>query len=56
MILFTLLMIALIGVVVFVLATAGIVGGAFIITFADVIVCVVLVIALIKFLFFRKRK
>lgn len=54
MILFTLLMIALVGVILFVLTTLGIVAGSFVIVFADVIVCVVLVIALIKFLFKRR--
>ena len=40
----------------FVVLTAGVLGGTFVIVFADVIVCVFIIVMIIKFLSGRKKE
>lgn len=56
MCLFLILAVIIITVFVVGIAIAGILGGAFILMFSDVIVCVVLVAAIVKFVFRKKNK
>ena len=56
MVLFAILAVIVISLVVFTILTIGTVGAAVIIPLADVIICVVLVIFIMKKLIFKKRK
>lgn len=56
MILFTILTIALILLIVIGVIALGVFGAGFIIVFGDVIICAVLIVWILKKIFFNKRK
>lgn len=56
MFLFTVLLITLLILIAVVAVITGIVGAGALIIFGDVIICIILILWLMKKLFFRKRK
>lgn len=55
MCLFTILAIIIITLVAFVVITAGLIGGSFVIMFADIIVCIAIFVMIFKFLANRNK-
>lgn len=55
MCLFTILAIIGIALIAFIVVTAGVIGGSFVIVFADVIVCIAIFVMIFKFLANRNK-